>query len=246
MTQSNGSFTDLNDNGLLDLDVYFDFLCPYSFQASQWVLQVNDLMGPEVMAVRWKFFSLEQNRFSQEQPGWNIWNQKPDNAQAQGLLPFLAGSAALHLGGETVLGQFYSALGKMRHEEGLPVWEQSYIEKAWQEVGLDGAALQAVFDGSDRSGYEKLQQDHTEAVERYGAFGTPTLVFEEHRAFYFKLMPRPAEIDEALELFQHVQRMAMGFGGAVYEFKRPTTAQDQAEISALTDKSTEDLNVAKA
>jgi len=36
MTQSKESFTDLNDNGLLDLDVYFDFTCPYSYQAALW------------------------------------------------------------------------------------------------------------------------------------------------------------------------------------------------------------------
>lgn len=236
---------DVNGNGLLDLDVYFDFLCPFAYQAALWVDQVSGLMGDDVIAVRWKFFSLEQNRHSQAKEGWNIWDQKPDSEDAQGLLPFLAGAAAHAQGGEKALQKFYLALGRLRHEEGASIWEAKVVEQAWQAVGLGDEGLEKIMDGSDRSGYEKLKADHTEAVERYNVFGTPTLVFEEHRAFYLKLMPRPNEVDDALELFQHVQRLAMGFKGAFYEFKQPMTKAQDAEISEMTTKSMQGLNVAR-
>lgn len=234
MTQTSAStYTDVNENGLLDLDVYFDFLCPFTWQASKWVRQISELMGADVISVRWRFFSLEHNNKSQNDPNFKIWEQKP-GGDLKGLLAFSAGGVAHAIGGDAALDKFYTALGRMLHEEGLPIWEQANIEKAWQEAGLDSAALKGVFDGSDKRGLEKLQSDHTEAVERYGAFGSPTLVFEEHRSFYLKLMPAPEDIDEALELFQHIQRMAMGFRGGVYEFKRTIPKGGDEHIKELT------------
>jgi predicted DsbA family dithiol-disulfide isomerase len=229
MTQSDLiDYADVNGNNLLDLDVYFDFLCPFSYQVSRWVRQVSELMGPDVMAVRWRFLSSQQISKSKAQPGWQIWEQKPGEA-VPGLLPFVAGGAAHALGGESALNRFYAALGKLYHEEGLPIWQPQYIEQAWKETQLDAATLAKVLDGSDRSGYEKLKSEHTEAVERYNASETPTLVFEEHRAFSLKLMPAPEDISDSLELFQHIQRLAMGFRASITGFNRTVTAAQQAE-----------------
>ena len=216
MTQAQVSYNDLNGNDLLDLEVFVDFLCPFSYQVGQWVNQINEVLGSEVLSVRWRFFSLEQSHRPDET--WNIWEQKPENTQ--GLLAFLAGSAAYQVGGEAGLGKFYLTLGKLYHEDNLPVWEPATIEQAWETAGFDPAALAGVLDGTDRSGYQKLQEDHTEAVERHKAFGTPTLVFEEVKPFFLKLMPRPTDLDQALALFQSVQSLAMGFNNGVYEFKR--------------------------
>ncbi len=244
MTQSASEFSDLNDNGILDLDVYFDFLCPYSWQAAKWVCQILDLMGADVMAVRWRFFSFEQSTLAKKNSNFKIWEQKA-GGQAQGVLPFAAGGAAHALGGEAALWKFYQALGRLRHEQGHPIWEPRYIEQGWQEAGLDNAALKPVLDGTDHTGLDKLKNDHAEGLEKYGIFGTPTLVFEEHRAFYFKMMPAPAELSDALELFQHVQRLAMGFSGAIHEFKRPHTKQDEADLEEMVQKSHKGLNILK-
>ncbi|MDB5081030.1 MAG: hypothetical protein JWP00_2954 [Chloroflexi bacterium] len=229
MTQSQENITDLNDNGLLDLDVYFDFLCPYSYQAALWVKEVSELMGSDVMAVRWRFLSLDQLKKASTNASWNIWDQQVDDPEARGLLPFVAGGTAYELGGEDTLLKFYMSLGRMYHEEGQPVWEKNFIEQAWKEAGLSTDALGGVLDGSNRAGYQKLQQDHTEALERYNAFGVPTLVFEEHRPFFLKIMPRPADITDSLELFQHVQRLAMGFKN-VLEYKKVLTKEQQADL----------------
>jgi predicted DsbA family dithiol-disulfide isomerase len=235
MSESAVNYSDVNDNGLLDLDVYFDFLCPFAYQASRWVMEVSELMGADVISVRWKFFSLEQNSKKNDHPDWKIWEQSPETSK--GLLAFLAGSAAHKAGGEAALGKFYLELGKLRHEQGKAIWEKEVVEEAWEAAGLDKSGLAGVFDGSDKSGYSKLETDHTEAVEKYNAFGTPTLVFEEHRSFFLKLMPRPAELDEALELFQHVQRMAMGFKGGAIEFQQTLTKERQQEIAQMTEMS---------
>ncbi len=209
-------YTDVNNNGLLDLDIFFDFLCPYSFQVATWITQVNDLMGPDVMSVHWRFFSLEQSHRPDE--NWNIWEQTPETSR--GLLAFLAGSAALDSAGEAGLAKFYMALAKSHHIDGATISDPSVISSAWEVAGLDPQVLAAVIAGTDRGGLKKIQTDHTEAIERWGAFGSPTLVFEESKAFFLKLMPAPTEVDQSLELFQHVQRLAMGFDNGVHEFKR--------------------------
>lgn len=212
MTQSEANY-DLNDNGLLDLDVYFDFTCPFSYQTALWVKDVSELMGSDVMAVRWKFFSNAQA--NKDDSAGNIW----DSSDSAGNAAFAAGSAAYQVGGEDALLKFYLALGRLYHEEGQSTSEKGPIEQAWQEAGLDSGLLAVALDGSNMAGLQKLEQDHTEAVEKYGAFGSPTLVFEEHRAFFLKLKSRPADISDALELFQHVQRLAMGFPD-VEEYKK--------------------------
>jgi 2-hydroxychromene-2-carboxylate isomerase len=232
MSQSKESFSDLNDNGLLVLEVYFDVTCPYSYQAALWIKEISELMGSDIMAVRWRFFSLAQARRSKEKPDWNIWDQNPDNPEAQGLLAFAAGGAAYLLGGEQALLRFYLALGHLAYEEGKLVGEKPTIEQAWKDAGLSADALAGVLDGSNRVGYQKLQQDHTEAVERYNAFGTPTLVFEESRPFFLEMMPRPADITDSLELFQHVQRLAMGFKN-VLVYKKVMTEAQQHEVDEM-------------
>ncbi|MBN9390708.1 MAG: DsbA family protein [Chloroflexi bacterium] len=205
MTQSQESYTDLNDNGLLDLDVYFDFTCPYSFEAAQWVKDVSELMGSDVMAVRWRFFSKAQATNDKANSGSKVWDQ-PD-ASTPGLLAFAAGGAAYEQGGEEALVKFYMALGRLYHIESMSTTDSGPIAQAWKDAGLSGEAP----DGSSPLNLKKLEADHTEAVEKYKAFGTPTLVFEEHRAFWFRLKEHPTDITDGLELFQHIQRLAMGF-----------------------------------
>lgn len=229
MTQSQESFTDLNDNGLLDLDVYFDFTCPYSYQAALWVKEISELMGSDVMAVRWRFFSLEQAKLRKDKPDWKIWEQPLDSAEAKGLMAFVAGGVAHELGGEEALLKFYLALGRLYHEEDQPTGNKTPIEQAWVEAGLSAEALAWALDGSNRSGYTKLEQDHTEAFEKYNAFGVPTLVFEEHRPFFLRLASKPGDITDSLELFQHIQRLAMGFTN-VLEYKKVLTKAKQAEL----------------
>jgi hypothetical protein len=205
MTQSQESFTDLNDNGLLDLDVYFDFTCSYSFEAAQWVKDVSELMGSDVMAVRWRFFSQAQADSDKANSGSKVWDQ-PDTS-VPGLLAFAAGGAAYDQGGDAALLKFYLALGRLYHIENMSATDPGPIAQAWRDAGLSGEAP----DGSGPLNLKKLQEDHTEAVEKYKAFGTPTLVFEEHRAFWFRLKEHPTDITDGLELFQHIQRLAMGF-----------------------------------
>jgi hypothetical protein len=68
-----------------------------------------------------------------------------------------------------------------------------------------------------------LASDHTEAVEKYNVFGTPTLVVDGQHAAYVKIHPAPQPA-EALKLFEEVITIVVGRPN-LYEIKRPGTGQ---------------------
>ncbi len=214
---------DINATGKLELDFYFDFLCPFSYQASIWIRDVADLMGTEYVDLRWRFISLAQ--LNRKSPDWNVWEHKPEDEDTYGLLALLAGAAALKSSGMEGLGRFYRELGRLHHEKKEPLTAET-IEKAAQASEVQVAAA---YDGSDPELYEILKQNHHEGVEKYGVFGTSTLVFEEKYGFYLKIMPSPPK-DRALDIFQHIQMLAM-VEKNVFEVKRLMTAEASAELN---------------
>jgi len=213
---------DINETGKLELDFYFDFLCPFSYQASLWIQDVADLMGTEYVDLRWRFISLAQ--LNRKSPDWNVWEHKPDEENTYGLLALLAGAAALKSSGMDGLGRFYRELGRLHHEKKEPLTAET-IEIAAQASGVHVAAA---YDGSDPELYETVKQSHLDGVGKYGVFGTSTLVFEEKFGVYIKIMPTPPK-DRALDVFQHIQLLAM-VEKNVYEVKRLMTAESEAEL----------------
>ena len=85
-----------------------------------------------------------------------------------------------------------------------------------QEAGLDVDRFRQ--DLSDRSLLQEIARDHTEAVERYGVFGTPTFVFENGATAFLKMFIPPEE--EAVPFFRE---FCSTFGSRLYvgEVKRP-------------------------
>lgn len=217
---SNPMVMDVDDSGALEITLYFDFMCPYAYQTSYWLREIRDLVGTDIIKVDWEFFSLEQIHNGATHPGWHIWEQKPGNAQAKGLLPFLVGAAVERTTGEVGLDLFYQAVGRKYHEEQLPIWERQHLEAALDEAGFDPKKFEAALSGEDPQDYEKLQKSHTTAVEKYGVFGSSTIVFEGQpgKALFLKMMPRPTG-SEAFELFNFAQRIALGMP-MIEEIKR--------------------------
>ncbi|NWJ48946.1 MAG: DsbA family protein [Chloroflexi bacterium] len=208
---------DINQTGKLEVDFFFDVRCPFAFQGALWMQEVADVYGAD-MDLRWRFFSLEQ--INRKDESWNIWEQKPDEALS--LWFFLAAAAVKNQLGNAMLGKFFLAAAALHHEQGKAINQSETILEAALKAGVDAAILQPVFDGIDTSGYDLLREDHTEAVIKYGAFGVPTIVFEEKYAMYVKILPKPSS-DRALEVFQRILLTTMVDEG-VYELKRPQSA----------------------
>jgi hypothetical protein len=200
-----GAFIDLNESGKLELDLFFDFLCPFTFQTFLWLSDVKELMGAENVDLRLNFLSLAQ--INRKDENWNIWEQKPDNADAKGLLNFLAGAAILKSGGQEALQKFYKEYGLLIHRD-KQEGNQATLEKAASSAGITTDVLKPVFSGDIADGLAKLKADHTVGATKYKAFASPTVVFEEEHPVFVKMMPRPSK-DTALEVFQNVMSVAM-------------------------------------
>jgi predicted DsbA family dithiol-disulfide isomerase len=49
-----------HDQQRFELDVYFDFLCPFAYQGSEWLREVREQLGPDQLKITWRYFPLDQ------------------------------------------------------------------------------------------------------------------------------------------------------------------------------------------
>lgn len=203
--------TEMSDS--VSLDIYFDFLCPYVYNAAVWLKRVKEELGPK-LTINWRYFSLEQVN-SQQGADWKIWEQ-PEDYPSRGLRAFWAAEAARHQS-EAAFDSFHIALLKARHEQRRDIADRNTLIEVAQSVALEMTHFQK--DLGDRRLIAKLAQDHTLAVETLGIFGTPTLVFPERQAIFLK-MPSPPSPEESLAVFTEVRHLAEQRRN-IQEIKRP-------------------------
>jgi predicted DsbA family dithiol-disulfide isomerase len=198
---------------VMSLDIYFDYRCPYVYNASIWLQRVKGDIGPELI-INWRYFSLEQVN-NQQGPQWKIWEQ-PEDYPSRGLRAFWAAEAARSQG-EAAFGSFHFALLKARHEQSRDIADVSTLVEVAEGVGLKMSQFQK--DLADRRLLSRLAEDHTFAVETLGVFGTPTLVFPERQAIFLKLSA-PPPTEESLALFTELHHLA-DRRRFIQEIKRP-------------------------
>jgi predicted DsbA family dithiol-disulfide isomerase len=179
-----------------------------------WLDKVKEQYGDR-MQVAYRYFSLEQiNEEAGE--GVNVF-EEPDGYSSRGLLAFKA-SVASRKQGEDAFHRFHRALLARRHEEGRrPPLDQAMIDDVARSVGLDVERLQR--DMQDADILQPVARDHAEVVERYGAFGCPTIVFDQQHAAYLKMRPAPPEGEE-VAVFEDFRRLVAG-RTYIAEVKRP-------------------------
>ena len=77
--------------------------------------------------------------------------------------------------------------------------DDSIFIKLAEECGLDIEQFKS--DMKDPKLVEIIANDHTEAVDVHGAFGTPTFIFGNGQSAYLKTFIPPAE--ESVDAFNH-------------------------------------------
>ena len=199
-------------NDSVFLDIYFDYLWPYVYNAAVWLQKVKEDIGSELTII-WKYFSLEQVN-SQQKPEWKIWEQSEDYP-SRGLRAFWAAEAARRQS-EVAFNSFHMALLKARHEQRRDIADIDTLIEVAESVSLEIPKFRK--DLSDRQLLTKLAEDHAYAVNALGVFGTPTLVFPEEQAVFLKMAVPPPE--ECLSIFNElcnlVERRQF-----IWEVKRP-------------------------
>ena len=183
------------------------------YYAAVWLQRVQAQLGA-ALEVNWRYFSLEQVN-STEGPEWKLWEQPPEY-QSRGRLAFHAAEAARQQG-KVAFERFNMALLKARHEQAKKIFLRETVLEAAREAGLDLARFEA--DLANPALLAKLGEDHTYAVEKYGVFGTPTLVFANGRAAYLKMKPA-APPEESLTVWNDLAQ-TIAHRPYIEEVKRP-------------------------
>lgn len=185
------------------LTVYFDFICPYSWRAAEVFEQAAEPLGLEVA---WEHFSIYQ--FNHELTGngnWQLWNERLDNDDGngcKGLLPFMASQAARKQGPRVHHG-FRLELQRAVHRDYKPL-NLSTILGVVDAVGLHRARFED--DLANPENRTVLAQEHARASAK-DLSGTPTVVFPDGGAAYFRLQDLPRSRSEAVDLVQDTRRL---------------------------------------
>ncbi|NYF59161.1 mycothiol-dependent nitroreductase Rv2466c family protein [Micromonospora purpureochromogenes] len=145
-------------------DMWFDPRCPWAWNASRWLLEVE-----RVRAVEVRFHVMSLSVLNEGREGLEEWYRewlKP------GLGPVRVAVAAEMKAGPEVLRDLYTALGNRIHHERAPIGPDLY-RAALAEVGLPVELA----DAADSTAYdEALLASHHAGLEPVGEdLGTPTI-----------------------------------------------------------------------
>ncbi|WP_446215016.1 DsbA family protein [Micromonospora sp. IBHARD004] len=149
---------------MTNADMWFDPRCPWAWNASRWLLEVE-----RVRAVRIRFNVMSLSVLNEGREGLEEWYRewlKP------GMGPVRVAIAAEQKFGNEVLGDLYTALGTRIHDDRAPIGRELYVA-ALTEVGLPVELADAA--GSTEHD-EALLASHRAGLEPVGEdLGTPTI-----------------------------------------------------------------------
>lgn len=199
------------------IDFFFDPLCPWAYQTSIWIRDVRSQIDIEI---DWSFFSLEEiNRPEGKKHPW-------EREWAYGWSLMRVG-ALLRRRSMADLEHWYEVVGEALHARGAKSHRKEIAEHLAEEAGFGASVVDEAL--ADETTAAEVKSDHARAVSEHGAFGVPTLVFDNGQSIFGpKITPAPSG-PEALRLWEMV--VAWRDFPYLYELKRPQRAADMAHIA---------------
>ena len=195
---------------VIELEVFYDYLCPFVYRASQLLQNVAE-SGTRQLKVRWRYFSLSQ--VNSKDDGWTVWDA-PASERVRGRRAFMAAEAARRQGRFDAM---HVSLLRARHVDRLDIDSADVVEQVAAESGLDLERFRG--DMAQAKILLTLARDHLEATTEHGVFGTPTFVFANGSSAYVRLS-EPTDGEDAARVFDHLLGVAAG-EPRILEIKRP-------------------------
>jgi len=163
-----------------DLEVTFDYLCPFARNAHEaLVTYVRDGGG---RPIRFRPFSLNQVHIPEGEPP--VWERSPDT-WGSGVTGLLYGIAVRDNFPDSFL-DFHVGAFALRHDEGGKL-KDAELKAVADKVGIDSELLsKEVWSGRPLA---TLEQEHRELVSRWNVFGVPTFIQGE-QAVFIRFMER--------------------------------------------------------
>ena len=186
------------------ISFHFDPMCPWAWQSSKWIREVERVRAVEV---EWKLFSLQLINEGKEDPLADMHER---------------GTAALRTlalvrsrGGNDAVGAVYKALGDRIHDR-QEAKSRETLSGALVDAGLDPALVEQALD--DDSTMDGVRSEHEAASEEVGCFGVPTLVLPSGNGIFGPVIASPPTGEAAGELWDRVSWLADYDG--FFELKR--------------------------
>lgn len=198
----------------VEVQFFFDPMCPWAYRTSVWIRAVPDV------AVRWRFFSLEE--VNREDGKKHPWERAWSYGWSQ-----LRVAARLRRDGNDVVDRWYRAAGEAFFERGEPTFTPDGTRSVLAGLGLDPALVDDAL--ADPTTDDEVLADHREAVERHGAHGVPTLVLDDGTPLFGPVVLDPPTGAAAARLWE----LVLGWSEfpSLYELRRPKTGADLAAIA---------------
>ena len=180
----------------MKLDIYYSYACRESYLVYAWLKRVEQ--SGQSLDVHWRPFAIQMDSPNE------YWTQPWESANSE-LRGFIAAEAAKRQGSES-FSRFNDALESTVHEQLLELGDESTLNGAAQQAGLDVNRFQV--DWRDLQLTQAVQHSHEQGSEKFNISGTPTLVFPNGRSFHLELSEVPP-VTDVLEAFRVIETMAL-------------------------------------
>ncbi len=201
----------------MNIDFYFDLMCPFAYQSAIWMRAVRDQTDVQV---EWKFFSLEE--INREEGKKHPWEREWSFGWSQMRIAALVKREQ----GNDALDRWYEGMGKAFHEDARPTHDPDVHREVLTELGFDPALVEQAI--ADPTTTDDVRHDHDLVVGTYAGWGVPILVFPSDRAMFGPVVVPAPTGAEALRLWDLV--IAWQEFPHLYELQQPKRPDDLALI----------------
>jgi 2-hydroxychromene-2-carboxylate isomerase len=201
------------------IDFFFDIMCPYAYQTSVWIRDVQSQLG---FHINWRFFSLEEINREDGKP--HPWERE----FAYGWTPMRV-AAWLRRHNNDWCGTFYDICGHALHVDARRHYDKETALELMAAAGLPTEAWDAAL--ADPTTHDDVRIDHEFATQQLAGFGVPIITIPGGRSVFGPVvLPAPTG-EQARELWDIT--LAYSKFPGLFEIKTPKTDADMAMIGTI-------------